>query len=156
IKWFPVLVLVVFRLSGKPGRGAADSAETPRRPLPSPGGAQGIPRPPKNIVPPACAGPVPWASSPPWGGLEHLPRKGSRRHPGYRCPGPLNGSSRCGGAAALLRALPQWLSSSPYISRECPATPRRKLISPLCIRDLVLRSCPKFMAIGEGRNVDRP
>ncbi|MEQ2311990.1 hypothetical protein AMECASPLE_026368 [Ameca splendens] len=36
--------------------------------------------------------------------------------------------------------------------RECPATLRRKLISPACIQDLVL----SVMTIGEGRNVDRP
>ncbi|MEQ2309410.1 hypothetical protein AMECASPLE_038409 [Ameca splendens] len=39
--------------------------------------------------------------------------------------------------------------------RECPATLRRKLISATCIRDLVLSvMTQKFMAIGEGRNVD--
>ncbi|MEQ2235089.1 hypothetical protein ILYODFUR_038064 [Ilyodon furcidens] len=40
---------------------------------------------------------------------------------------------------------------------ECPATLRRKLTSATCIQ--YLRSFghhPKFMAIGEGRNVDRP
>ncbi|KAK5622444.1 hypothetical protein CRENBAI_003423 [Crenichthys baileyi] len=52
-----------------PGRGAADSAETPRRPSPQtpppapPGGAQGVPRPVERHSPFSVSWAVPWVSS---------------------------------------------------------------------------------------------
>ncbi|MEQ2241932.1 1-phosphatidylinositol 4,5-bisphosphate phosphodiesterase delta-4 [Ilyodon furcidens] len=66
--------------------GAADSAETPRRPSPKtpppapPDGAQGVPRPAKRHSPSSVSWAVSWASSQRTC-LEHLPRKASRRHP---------------------------------------------------------------------------
>ncbi|MED6288564.1 hypothetical protein CHARACLAT_027865 [Characodon lateralis] len=86
-----------------PGRGAADSAETPRLPSPQtpppapPGGAQ-----------------VPWASSR-WDVPGTPPEEGVQKASGIDARATSIGSSRCGGSAALLRAPPGWPSSSPYL-----------------------------------------
>ncbi|MEQ2201755.1 hypothetical protein XENOCAPTIV_017514 [Xenoophorus captivus] len=77
VKYFGVLVLVVFRFIWDRVVGAADSAETPRRPSPQtpPPAPPAFPGQPRDIVPPACPGPPPGGTY-----LEHLPRKASRRH----------------------------------------------------------------------------
>ncbi|MED6253304.1 hypothetical protein ATANTOWER_026221 [Ataeniobius toweri] len=74
------------------------------------GEPKAFPGQPRDIVPPVCPGLCP---GPPPGGtcLEDLPRKASRRP----SQATSTGSSRCGGAAALLRAPPGWPSSSPYL-----------------------------------------
>ncbi|KAK5605449.1 hypothetical protein CRENBAI_012961 [Crenichthys baileyi] len=113
------LALVVFRFIRDRVAGAADSAdsaETPRCPSPQtpppapPGGAQGVPRPAERHSPSS----VSWASSrldvpgtPPEEGIQEASDIDARA--------TSTGSSRCGGAAALLRAPPRWPSSSPYL-----------------------------------------
>ncbi|MED6281564.1 hypothetical protein CHARACLAT_022898 [Characodon lateralis] len=69
-----------------------------------------FPGQPRDIVLPECPEPSP---GPPPGGtcLEHLPRKASSTD----ARATSTGSSRCGGAVALLRAPPGWPSSSPYL-----------------------------------------
>ncbi|MED6260946.1 hypothetical protein ATANTOWER_031797, partial [Ataeniobius toweri] len=63
------IVLVVFHFIQDRVAGAADSAETPRRPSPQtpppapPGGAQGVPRPAERHSPSSVSWAVPWASS---------------------------------------------------------------------------------------------
>ncbi|MEQ2230624.1 hypothetical protein ILYODFUR_031355, partial [Ilyodon furcidens] len=63
------LILVVFCFIRDRVAGAADSAETPRRPSPQtpppapPGGAQGVPRPAERHSPSSVSWAVPWASS---------------------------------------------------------------------------------------------
>ncbi|MEQ2243855.1 hypothetical protein ILYODFUR_011108, partial [Ilyodon furcidens] len=61
-----------------------------------------------------------------------------------------SGSSRCGGAAALLRA--------PHpISKGVPSHPMKEAhFSRLYPGSHSFGHDPKFMAIGEGRNIDRP
>ncbi|MEQ2232909.1 hypothetical protein ILYODFUR_016342 [Ilyodon furcidens] len=102
------------------GRGAADSAETPRRPSPQtpppapPGGVQGIPRPAERHSPSGVSWAVPWASSR-WDVPGSPPEEGVQEASGIDARATSTGSSRCGGAAALLRAPPGWPSSSPYL-----------------------------------------
>ncbi|MED6265588.1 hypothetical protein CHARACLAT_026991 [Characodon lateralis] len=96
--------------------GSADSAETPRRPSPRtpppapPGGVQGVPRPAERHSPSS----VSWASSL-WDVPGKAPEEFVREASSIDARATSTGSSRCGGAAALLRAPPGWPSSSPYL-----------------------------------------
>ncbi|KAK5622027.1 hypothetical protein CRENBAI_012058 [Crenichthys baileyi] len=103
------------------------TATPPPAPL---GGAQGVPRPAERHSTSSVYWAVPWASSR-WGVPGTPPEEGVQGTSGIDAQTTPNGSSRCGGAAARLRAPPGYL-------RECLATLRRKLISAACIRDLVL------------------
>ncbi|MEQ2278308.1 hypothetical protein XENORESO_015980 [Xenotaenia resolanae] len=102
-----VLVLVVFRFIRDRVAGAADSAQMPRGPslqtLPPapPGGAQGVPRPAKRHSPSS----VSWASSR-WDVPGTPPEEGVQEASGIDARATSTGSSRCGGAAALLRPPP--------------------------------------------------
>ncbi|MED6269965.1 hypothetical protein CHARACLAT_005032 [Characodon lateralis] len=100
--------------------GAAYSAETPRHPSPQtpppapPGGAQGFPRPAERHSPSSVSWAVPWASS--WWDVPGTPpEEGVQEASSIDARATSTGSSRCGGAAALLRAPPGWPSSSPYV-----------------------------------------
>ncbi|MEQ2312361.1 hypothetical protein AMECASPLE_030149, partial [Ameca splendens] len=92
--------------------GTADSAEMPRRPSPQthppapPGGAQGIPS--------SKSWAVPWASSR-WDVPGTPPKEGVQEASDIDARATSTGFSRCGGAAARLRAPPGWPSSSPYL-----------------------------------------
>ncbi|MED6243946.1 hypothetical protein ATANTOWER_030837, partial [Ataeniobius toweri] len=55
----------------------------------------------RDIVPPACPGPSPWFSSR-WDLPETPPEKGIQESSGLDAQATSTGSSRCGGAAALL------------------------------------------------------
>ncbi|MED6240583.1 hypothetical protein ATANTOWER_023769 [Ataeniobius toweri] len=92
----------------------------PRRPSPQtpppapPGGAQGIPGTAERHSPSSVSWAVPWASSRwyvPW----TPPKEGVQEASGIDARATSTGSSRCGGAVALLRAPPGWPSSSPYL-----------------------------------------
>ncbi|MED6244702.1 hypothetical protein ATANTOWER_021568 [Ataeniobius toweri] len=102
-----VLVLVVFRFIRDRVAGAADPAETPRRPSPQtpppalPGGAQGAPRPAERHSPSSVSWAVPWASSH-WDVPGTPPEEGVQEASGIDARATSTGSSRCGGAAALL------------------------------------------------------
>ncbi|MEQ2305618.1 hypothetical protein AMECASPLE_039613 [Ameca splendens] len=129
-----ILVLVVFRFIRDRVAGAADSAETPRRPSPQtpppapPGGAQGVPRPVERHGAFSVSWAVPWNTS-------------RGRRPGgiqYRCPSHLNWLLLMWRSSGSTPS-PSWMAELLTLSlRECPATLRRKLISAACIRDLVL------------------
>ncbi|KAK5604932.1 hypothetical protein CRENBAI_006527 [Crenichthys baileyi] len=114
--------------------GAADSAETPRGPSPQTpppaplGGAQGVPRPAERHSPSSVSWAVPWGSSRPtavpwassrptsrWDVPGTPPEEGIQEASGIDARATSAGSSRCGGAEALLRAPPGWLSSSSYL-----------------------------------------
>ncbi|MEQ2160490.1 hypothetical protein GOODEAATRI_034323, partial [Goodea atripinnis] len=88
--------------------GAADSAETPRRPSPQTrpsapsGGAQGVPRPAERHSPSSVPWAVPWASSR-WDVPGTPPEEGVQEASCIDGRATSTGSSRCGGAAALLR-----------------------------------------------------
>ncbi|MEQ2316862.1 hypothetical protein AMECASPLE_036753 [Ameca splendens] len=90
---------------------AADSAETPRRPSPQKpptaplGGAQGVPWPAERHSPSSVSRAVPWASSR-WDVPGTLPEEGVQEASSIDARATSTGSSRCGGAAALLRAPP--------------------------------------------------
>ncbi|MED6249914.1 hypothetical protein ATANTOWER_021685 [Ataeniobius toweri] len=107
-----VVVLVVFRFSRDRVAGAADSAETPRRPSPQtpppapPGGAQGVPRPAKRHSPSSLSWAILWASSR-WDMPGTPPKEGVQEASDIDDRATSVGSSRCGGAAALLRAPPE-------------------------------------------------
>ncbi|MEQ2284495.1 hypothetical protein AMECASPLE_022174 [Ameca splendens] len=84
------------------------------------------------------------------------PEEGIQEASGIDARATLTGSSRCGGAVALLRAPPGWLNSS-LISKGGPGHPTEEAHFSL----LYPGSCsfghdPKFMAVGKGRNIDRP
>ncbi|MED6236536.1 hypothetical protein ATANTOWER_010630 [Ataeniobius toweri] len=106
-----LLVLIVFRFIRERIAGAADSAETPRRPSPQtappapPGGTQGVPRPAERHSPPSVFWAIPWASSW-WDGPGTPPEEGVQEASNIDARATSNGSSRCGGAAALLQAPP--------------------------------------------------
>ncbi|MEQ2163350.1 hypothetical protein GOODEAATRI_029109 [Goodea atripinnis] len=112
-----VLVLVVFRFIRDRVAGAA---ETSRRPSPQtpppvpPGGAQGVPRPAERHSPSSVSWAVPWASSR-WDVPGTPPEEGVQEASGIDARATSTGSSRCGGAAALLRVPPRWPSSSPFL-----------------------------------------
>ncbi|MED6246969.1 hypothetical protein ATANTOWER_027120 [Ataeniobius toweri] len=115
-----VLVLVVFCLSGTGSRGQQTQQRHPDVPLPQtplpapPGGAQGVPRPAERHSPSSVSWAVPWASSR-WDVPGTPPEEGVQEAFGIDARATSTGSSRCGGAAALLRAPPGWPSSSPYL-----------------------------------------
>ncbi|MED6275921.1 hypothetical protein CHARACLAT_031558, partial [Characodon lateralis] len=80
---------------------------------------------------------VTWASSrwdvpgtPPEGGVQEASGIDARTTP--------TGSSRCGGAAALLPSSSRMAKLLTLSLREWPATLRGKLIAAACIKDLVL------------------
>ncbi|MEQ2274184.1 hypothetical protein XENORESO_015637 [Xenotaenia resolanae] len=112
------LVLIVFCFIRDRVAGAADSAETPRRPSPQtpppapPGGAQGVPRPAERHSPSS----IPWASSQ-WDVPGTPPEEGVQEAPGIDARATSTGSSRCGGAVVLLRAPPEWPRLTEQISR---------------------------------------
>ncbi|MED6233714.1 hypothetical protein ATANTOWER_015508 [Ataeniobius toweri] len=121
---------------------------SPQTPPPAPpGGAQGVPRP----VPPACPGPSPW---PPPGGtcLEHLPRKASRRQP-IQMPEPPQ--------LTLLDVEEQRLYSELLLDGRAPH-PISKGEAGHPVEEAHFSRLypgsfghdPKFLSIGEGRNVD--
>ncbi|MED6281289.1 hypothetical protein CHARACLAT_019800 [Characodon lateralis] len=119
-EYLVLIVLVVFRFIRDQVAGAADSAETPRRPSPQtpppapPGGAQGFPRPAERHSPSNMSWVVPWASSR-WDMPGTPPEECVQEASCIDARAISTGSSRCGGAAALLRAPPGWPSSSPYL-----------------------------------------
>ncbi|MEQ2255090.1 hypothetical protein ILYODFUR_010178 [Ilyodon furcidens] len=78
------------------------------------GGAQGVPRPAERHSPSSVSLAVPWAS-PRWDMPGTPPEEGIQEASGIDGRATSTGSSRCGGAAALLRAPPRWPSSSPYL-----------------------------------------
>ncbi|MEQ2281809.1 hypothetical protein AMECASPLE_034177 [Ameca splendens] len=97
------LVLVVFRFIRDQVAGAADSAETPRRPSPQtpppapPGEAQGVPRPAERH----SLSSVPWASSQ-WDVPGTPPEEGVQEASGIDARATSTGSSRCGGGVSFL------------------------------------------------------
>ncbi|MEQ2296223.1 hypothetical protein AMECASPLE_022736, partial [Ameca splendens] len=107
-----LVVPVVFRFIRDRVAGAADSVETPRRPSPQtpppppPGGAHGIPMPAKRHSPSSVSWAVPWASSW-WDVPESPPEEGVQEASNIDARATSTGSSRCGRAAALLRAPPR-------------------------------------------------
>ncbi|MEQ2317048.1 hypothetical protein AMECASPLE_038803 [Ameca splendens] len=93
--------------------GAADSAETPRRPSPQtppPGEAQDVPRQAERHSPSSMSWAVPWASYQ-WDVPGTPPEEGVQEASSIDAQATSTGSSRCGGAAALLRAPPGWPES---------------------------------------------
>ncbi|MEQ2220455.1 hypothetical protein ILYODFUR_005639 [Ilyodon furcidens] len=135
--------------------GAADSVETPRHLLQLlRGEPKAFTSQPRDIVPPACPGS---STGPPSGGtcLEHL----LRRHPGgirYRCPSHLNwllSMWRSSGSTPSSSHMTEFHT----ISKGVPGHPTEEAhFSRLYPGSRSFGHDPKFMAIGEGRNVDRP
>ncbi|MED6284944.1 hypothetical protein CHARACLAT_023997 [Characodon lateralis] len=111
---------------------------SPQTPPPAPpGGAQGVPRPAKRHSPSSVSWAVPWASSR-WDVPGTPPEEGIQEASGIDARATSTGSSRCGGAVALLSSYSQMAEILTLSLRECPSTLWRKLISAACIRDLVL------------------
>ncbi|MED6270604.1 hypothetical protein CHARACLAT_012099 [Characodon lateralis] len=106
---------------------------------------QGVPGPAERHRPSS----VSWASSQ-WDMPGTPPEEGIRETSGIDAQATSTGSSRCGGAAALLRA--------PHpISKGVPGQPTEEAhFHRLYPGSRSFGHDPKFMAIGEGRNVDRP
>ncbi|MEQ2281271.1 hypothetical protein AMECASPLE_028542 [Ameca splendens] len=146
-----VLILVVFRFIQDRVTGAADSVETPRRHLLQllGGEPKAFPGQPRDIVPPACPGPSP--GPPPSGTcLEHLPRKASRPKPLSLAPLDVEEQK------LYSELLPEGRAPHP-ISKGVPGHPTKEAhFSRLYPGSRFFGHDPKFMAIGEGRNVDRP
>ncbi|MED6259321.1 hypothetical protein ATANTOWER_020862 [Ataeniobius toweri] len=116
---FQVLVLDSYSsssaLSGTGLRGQQNQQRRPDVPLPRhllqllKGEPKAFPGQPRDIIPPACSGSFRWdvPGTPPEEGVQEASSIDGRA--------ASTGSSRCGGAAALLRAPPGWPSSSPYL-----------------------------------------
>ncbi|MEQ2171454.1 hypothetical protein GOODEAATRI_010861 [Goodea atripinnis] len=131
-------VLVIFRLIRDQVTGQQTQQRHPDVPLPRHllqlfwGEPKAFPGQPRDIVPPACPGTP--------------PEEGVQKTSGIDARATSTGPSRCGGAAALLRAphpiskgVPGHPTEEAHFSRLYPGS-----------------HDPKFMPIGEGRNVDRP
>ncbi|MED6271811.1 hypothetical protein CHARACLAT_024158, partial [Characodon lateralis] len=98
-----------------PGHGGSRLSRDAQTPPPAPsGGAQGVPRPAERHRPSSVSWAVPWASSR-WDVPGTPPEEGVQEASGIDARATSTGSSRCGGAAALLRAPPGWPSSTPYL-----------------------------------------
>ncbi|MED6269771.1 hypothetical protein CHARACLAT_003037 [Characodon lateralis] len=111
-------------------------------------GAQSVPRQAERHSPSSVSWAVPWASSR-WDVPGTPPEEGIQEASGIDARATSTGSSRCGGAAALLRA--------PHpISKGVPGHPKEEAhfsrLYPGCCS---FGHDPKFMAIDEGRNIDR-
>ncbi|MED6285802.1 hypothetical protein CHARACLAT_032862 [Characodon lateralis] len=111
---------VIFRLSRTGSRGQQTQQRHPDVPLPRNllqllrGAAQCVPRPAERHSPSSMSWAVPWASAR-WDVPGTSPEEGVQDASGIDARATSTGSSRCGGAAALLRAPPGWPSSSPYL-----------------------------------------
>ncbi|MED6259364.1 hypothetical protein ATANTOWER_021527 [Ataeniobius toweri] len=97
------------------------SAETPRLPSPPDTSSSSSGWSPRRSQasrerhsPSSVSWDVPWASSR-WDVPGTPPEEGVQEASGIDARATSTGSSRCGGAAALLRAPPGWPSSSPYL-----------------------------------------
>ncbi|MED6289498.1 hypothetical protein CHARACLAT_003411 [Characodon lateralis] len=73
-----------------------------------------LPRPAERHNPSSVSWAIPWASSR-WNVPKTPPEEGVQEASDIDARATSTGSSRCGGAAALLRAPPGWPSSSPYL-----------------------------------------
>ncbi|KAK5598773.1 hypothetical protein CRENBAI_004531 [Crenichthys baileyi] len=104
----------------EPGRGGSrlsrdtQTSLSPDTSSSSSGGAQGVPRPAQRHSPSSVSWAAPWASSR-WDVPGTPPEEGVQEASGIDARATSTDSSRCGGAAALLRAPPEWPSSSPYL-----------------------------------------